>query len=199
MFDVIFRTSKWPRQWQVETKVIIPKTTSPDNLADCRNISCTAFLSNVLETLLLDDLRSELQPDNSQYSGIKRCSVDHLLADLYEAVLNPLEQGHSSTVLGIDYEKAFNGLDHLPGPGAVIPDRQDGASEHLTYQPRDDCKVAAPRVAYSAACCTVWPHNKSTPNWFGDRPYSHTYWNLHLGCLVSATWTTWNLGREMVS
>ena len=112
IFNSVFRCSQWPSQWKVETTVVIPKTNSPDNLDDCRNISCTAFLSKVLESVLLDDLRSELLPDESQYGGIKKCSVDHMLIDLYDAILQPLEHGHPSAILAIDFEKAFNRLDH---------------------------------------------------------------------------------------
>ena len=70
------------------------------------------FLSKVLESVLLDDLRKEIAPDLVQYGGIKRCSVNHLLVNLYESVLSPLVKGDPSIVIGINYKKAFNRLDH---------------------------------------------------------------------------------------
>ena len=112
IFNAIFRDVQWPAAWKVETTVVIPKTHNPSSLAECRNISCTNFLSKVLEMVLLDDLRLEIAPDPVQYGGVKKCSVNHLLVDLYESVLSPLEEGNPSIVLGIDYEKAFNRLDH---------------------------------------------------------------------------------------
>lgn len=112
IFNAIFESGRWPLTWKTETTVIIPKVPTPDTLADCRNISCTPFLSKVLESILLEDLRSEIPPDEAQYGGIKASSVDHLLVDLMDKVLEPLETGRPSLVIGIDFEKAFNRLDH---------------------------------------------------------------------------------------
>ena len=66
----------------------------------------------MLESVLLDDLRDEIEPDLTQYGEVKNCSVDHLLVDLHEAVLNSLDEGNSVVVAGIDFEKAFNWLYH---------------------------------------------------------------------------------------
>ena len=112
IFNAVFKSGRWPTAWKQETTVVIPKVSNPSTLAECRNISCTPFLSKVLEGVILDDLRAEVPVDLIQYGGIKGCSVDHLLVDLFDTVLEPLESGASSVVLGIDYEKAFNRLDH---------------------------------------------------------------------------------------
>ena len=112
IFNAIFSSSSWPARWKEETTVVIPKVGNPETLADCRNISCTAFLSKVLESIMLDDLRAEIPVDVLQYGGLKGCSVNHLLMDMYDNVLEPLDSGAYVTVLGIDYEKAFNRLDH---------------------------------------------------------------------------------------
>ena len=81
IFNAVFRTGKWPTAWKDETTVVIPKVPNPEGLGDCRNISCTPFLSKVLEGILLDDLRASIPVDPIQYGGIKGCSVDHLLVD----------------------------------------------------------------------------------------------------------------------
>lgn len=112
IFNSIFSTGKWPARWKEETVVVIPKTSNPDSLSNCRNISCTAFLSKVLESILLADIRKEIASDPCQYGGLEKCSVDHLLVDLIDKTLAPLEEGGASVVLGIDFEKAFNRLDH---------------------------------------------------------------------------------------
>ena len=112
IFNRAFETGRWPKTWKTETTVIIPKGSNPSSLAETRNISCTPFLSKVLESIMLGDLRRELVPDAAQYGGIKDCSVDHLLVDLFDRVLKPMENGNPSVILGIDYEKAFNRLDH---------------------------------------------------------------------------------------
>ena len=112
IFNAAFQEGKWPAAWKNETTVVIPKIPNPESLGDCRNISCTPFLSKVMEGVLLDDLREAIPLDELQYGGIKGCSVDHLLVDLFEGVLHPMESGDSSLILGLDYEKAFNRLDH---------------------------------------------------------------------------------------
>ena len=112
IFNSVFRETSWPERWKTETTVVIPKVANPDSLAECRNISCTAFLSKVLEGIILEDLRAEIESDPAQYGGIKNCSVDHMLVDLYDSILRPLEEGNPSVVLGIDFEKAFNRLNH---------------------------------------------------------------------------------------
>ena len=45
IFNSIFRDAQWPAAWKEETTVIIPKTNNPSDLSECRNISCTNFLS----------------------------------------------------------------------------------------------------------------------------------------------------------
>ena len=112
IFNSVFRTNQWPTRWKTETTVVIPKVANPSSLAETRNISCTAFLSKVLESVLLEDLRAEIPPDTIQYGGIKACSVDHLLVDLYEEILGALDEGDSAVLMGIDFEKAFNRLNH---------------------------------------------------------------------------------------
>ena len=112
IFNAVFASGSWPTKWKTETAVIIPKNANPTDLSECRNISCTPFLSKVLEGVLLDDLRSELDIDPVQYGGIKQSSVDHLLVDMFDNILKPLDVGDPSLVVSIDFEKAFNRLDH---------------------------------------------------------------------------------------
>ena len=126
IYNKVFETGVWPKAWKEETTVVIPKVSNPGDLADCRNISCTAFLSKVLEMFVLEDLRSEIPADQRQYGGIKACSVDHLLVDMHEAILRPLDDGDPVVVMGIDFEKAFNRLDHRQ---CLIQLRALGASE----------------------------------------------------------------------
>ena len=112
MFNAALAAGRWPSRWRRETAVIIPKVAAPASLSECRNISCTNFLSKVLEMFLLEDLRSEVEEDLTQYGGIKGVSVNHLLVDIWDSILRPLDGGEHAIVLGIDYEKAFNRLDH---------------------------------------------------------------------------------------
>lgn len=112
IFNAVFASGCWPSQWKEETTVVIPKVNNPESLAECRNISCTPFLSKVLESVLLEDLRKEIPVDPLQYGGLKGSSVDHLLLDLLDEVHGALDVGRPAAVLSIDFEKAFNRLNH---------------------------------------------------------------------------------------
>ena len=102
IYNSVFATNQWPKAWKQETAVIIPK---PETLADCRNISCTAFLSKVLETFVLEDLRREIPEDKFQYGGMKGCGVDHLLVDLYDNMLGTLDPGGPQSCLELTTRK----------------------------------------------------------------------------------------------
>ena len=113
IFNEINRTGRWPRKWKTEHLTIIPKTPNPANLSECRNISCTSIYSKILEGVVLEKLRAELIPDNSQYGGIPKCGAEHMLIDIWDRVLEAMEGGsNASVLLGVDYEKAFNRMDH---------------------------------------------------------------------------------------
>ena len=126
IFNVAFESSSWPSNWKSETAVIIPKNSNPSSLSECRNISCTNFLSKVMESIILDDLRREIRPDPIQYGGTKGVSVNHLLVDAWHKILGGLDRGEHAVLLGIDYEKAFNRLDHAE---CLKQLRELGASE----------------------------------------------------------------------
>ena len=46
-------TCAWPRIWSEEEVVAIPKTKNPENMDECRAISCTSLLSKLAETYML--------------------------------------------------------------------------------------------------------------------------------------------------
>ena len=113
IFNDINETGTWPTSWKTEHLTIIPKNPNPADLSECRNISCTSIFSTVMEGQVLQQLRGELQPDPSQYGGIPKCGVEHMMVDLWEKVLTVLEGGQKAAILlGVDYEKAFNRMDH---------------------------------------------------------------------------------------
>ena len=62
---------------------------------------------------MLLKLRRELLPDARQYGGVPRCGAENMFVDIWEKILGLLEGGESASVLlGVDYEKAFNRMDH---------------------------------------------------------------------------------------
>ena len=113
VFNRINSDGRWPRLWKTEHLTIIPKVPNPSNLSECRNISCTSAFSKVLEGVVLKQLRAELVPDATQYGGAPKCGAEHMLIDIWEKVLAAMEGGKTASVLlGVDYEKAFNRMEH---------------------------------------------------------------------------------------
>ena len=91
VYNMVLSTGIWPSKWKVETITVIPKVPNPSDLSQCRNSSCTNFLSKVLETLVLDRLREEIGEDKIQYGGVKGSGVEHLLVEVWERILGGLE------------------------------------------------------------------------------------------------------------
>ena len=113
IYNKINEAAYWPKQWKTEHLTIIPKNPNPADLSECRNISCTSIFSKILEGVVLRQLRAEIAPDASQYGGTLKCGAKHMLVDIWEKVLSALEGGQSAAVLlGVDYEKAFNRMEH---------------------------------------------------------------------------------------
>ena len=113
VYNKINDTGRWPASWKTEYLTVIPKVPNPSGLHECRNISCTSAFSKILEGQVLHQLRSEIAPDESQYGGVKKCGVEHMLVDLWEEILLAMEGGKTAAVLlGVDIEKAFNRMEH---------------------------------------------------------------------------------------
>ena len=113
IFNKITETYIWPDAWKTEHVTIIPKCTTPTTFSDCRNISCTNFLSKVYETFILNWSRSLVTPKWSQFGGGKRCGTDHFIVNALEYITAALEDNRSAVIASsIDFSKAFNRLEH---------------------------------------------------------------------------------------
>ena len=113
IYNAINDSGRWPVAWKMEYLTIIPKTPNPTDLSECRNISCTSVFSKILEGQVLEKLRGELTPDPNQYGGKPKCGAEHMLIDLWEEIMIALEGGENAALLlGVDYEKAFNRMEH---------------------------------------------------------------------------------------
>ena len=127
IFNRVNDTGYWPARWKEEHLTVIPKVPNPTDLSQCRNISCTSAFSKILENQVLIKLRRELCPDNQQYGGVKNCGVEHMMVDMWEKILDDMEGGKTAAVmLGVDYEKAFNRMEHSK---CIEQLRQLGASD----------------------------------------------------------------------
>ena len=114
IFNQVLNTLHWPKLWKAETVTVIPKNSSPASLSELRNLSCTPLFSKVLESFVLQKLKGEVKLSPSQYEGIKGRSTTHFLLDTWDTVLTALEHNNSAVNLtSIDFEKAFNQMDHL--------------------------------------------------------------------------------------
>ena len=114
LFNAMSREERWIDSWKREVVTVIPKTRSPSDWNECRNISCTAFLSKVYERHVLQLAREEVTLSTNQYGGEKNCGVDHFLVDIMDDITEILEDKRASAVISsLDYSKAFNRLSHL--------------------------------------------------------------------------------------
>ena len=103
----------WPQQWKMETQSAIPKTPNPNDYSELRNISCTNFLSKILESFVLDKLKQEVVFKYNQFGGIKGTGAPHFLVELQQHILQCLEDGQSAvSLLAVDFSKAFNRMSH---------------------------------------------------------------------------------------
>ena len=128
IFNCILATYRWPIHWKKEYVTIIPKKSTPKELSDLRNISCTLFFSKVFEQYVLECLQEEFTLKDNQYGGVKGCSTTHMIVDILQEICENAEDYRSATVLcAIDYSKAFNRmsfqhcLDALRQKGASTP------------------------------------------------------------------------------
>ena len=113
IFNSINETGRWPVKWKKEPITVIPKNPKPSGLAECRNISCTLYLSKVLEGVLLQKLRQELVVDPDQYGGEKGCGDEHMIVEIWDRILSVMDEGDAAAcLLGLDFEKTFNRMDH---------------------------------------------------------------------------------------
>ena len=129
IFNCILRTKEWPARWKIEYVTVIPKVKSPTEENQCRNISCTAFLSKVFESFILQWAREKVKLGNTQYGGEKGCSTSHLIIDMLQEITTTMEDRRAASILmSIDYSKAFNRLKHAPCLEALA---KKGASSEL--------------------------------------------------------------------
>ena len=113
VFNAVVRDLSWPTKWKTEYQTIIPKVPNPSEYSQLRNLSCTNFLSKVFETFVADSIRSEVDLSDLQYGGIKGCGTDNFLVEMWNNVLEALDQPDSAiSLMSVDFSKAFNRLDH---------------------------------------------------------------------------------------
>ena len=113
IFNQTLNSLSWPDLWKSETVHVIPKNNSPSCLSELRNLSCTPLYSKVLESFVLDKLKSEVTLSKKQYGGVKGTSTDHFLVDTWNDILTSIETPETAVnLISVDFAKAFNRMHH---------------------------------------------------------------------------------------
>ena len=113
LYSQIHNQLHWPTLWKTETVTLIPKNSAPEGLAQLRNLSCTPLFSKLLESFILGTLKQKVKLTRNQFGGIKGVGVNHFLAETWDQVLSSLEDCNAAvSLMSIDFEKAFNRMDH---------------------------------------------------------------------------------------
>ena len=115
IYQSVCQSRLWPRPWKYEYQTCIPKTSTPSDPNDVRNISCTNYLSKVLELYVLRSARTWVKMKTNQFGGEKGSGTTHMVVDIWDTITRDLEDNRSATVMAaIDYSRAFNRLEHAP-------------------------------------------------------------------------------------
>ena len=65
--------------------------------------------SKVYESYVLDWMKQEVKLRSNQYGGVKGMGTDHVLVEMWQRILEDLDDYRAATVVtSIDYSKAFN-------------------------------------------------------------------------------------------
>ena len=113
IYNEITRTRTWPKCLKKEYVTVIMKNSSPQSLNDLGNISCTMLASKMYESYVLDWLKTEVKLKDNQYGGRKGIGTDHVLVQLWQEILENLDDYRAGTVVtSIDYSKAFNRMSY---------------------------------------------------------------------------------------
>lgn len=84
IFNICLQSKTWPAEWRMESQTPIPKKGNPSTYDELRNITCTNFLSKIMETFVMDKLQQEVKLKYSQFGGVKCTGTTHFLAETYQ-------------------------------------------------------------------------------------------------------------------
>ena len=113
VFSAVFKSCQWPDQWKNETVTIIPKNSAHVSLSETRNIACTPLFSKLLESFLLERIRTQVPLGRVQFGVIKGMGVDHFLVETWDEILRACNKGGKAiNLMSVDFPKAFNRMDH---------------------------------------------------------------------------------------
>ena len=106
-------TTMTTKIWKKGSVTIIPKTRTPTEVGQLRNISCTMLASKVYESFVLCWALKEVKLKSNQFEHSKGCGAPHLLISVWQNIFQDLEDCRAGTLLtAIDYAKAFNRMEY---------------------------------------------------------------------------------------
>lgn len=111
IYNSMILTPTWPMKRKEEFVTPMLKKSVPESLNDLRNILCTAMFSKVFESFVLGWLVELVSMHQNQIGGLRGAGTEHYLVQLWQLVLESLEDPRAASLLtSIDYAKAFNRL-----------------------------------------------------------------------------------------
>ena len=113
IFNLVPLKLQWPELWKREYQTVIPKKASPSDFNELRNLSCTNFFSKILESFVVDSIKNEINISELQYGGMKGCGTDNFLVEVWNNILETLDQpGRCVLLMSVNFSKAFKRLSH---------------------------------------------------------------------------------------
>ena len=117
LFNQIIITEKFPETLKVTKIIPIRKKSKPSNLSSgWRPINIVPSISKVLEKCLLIQITTYLSKNNlinhTHHGSIPGKGTQTLIHELYDQVLEALENGGTTAIVQTDQSKAFDVVDH---------------------------------------------------------------------------------------
>ena len=114
IINCALRSGIFPDAYKKAEIVPIPKVNPPRSLSDLRPISKTPIGGKMIEKALMSELEKDIKGklDNTQYGNCRGASTTHYLIKLTDQAFKSTDKGHATSIVTIDYSKAFDYVDH---------------------------------------------------------------------------------------
>jgi len=107
---------KFPQAWKESIVRPLPKTTGPNCVENMRPISIVPTISKILEKLVINQMNDFINAHTllpKLQSGFrKNHSTCTALTNLFSDLIDSKDKGKHSTLVMLDYSKAFDSMDH---------------------------------------------------------------------------------------
>ena len=104
----------------MEHVTVIPKCSNPETFGDLRNISCTNFVSKVLESYVLEWAQEEVTIKFTQFGGVRGCSGLHLIIKVWQKILENLEDRRAATFNRLSFQHCLTSFKRLGASTQVL-------------------------------------------------------------------------------